>query len=144
MLANYCPYDQELAYKNSHRDSRCYRPENQPLGETNLNQFSVVLLQSLFRYGELRTGEVFDRIEVFRSWLDLGAVHRTMPSKTSDRTSSSRMLSSQCRFLSLSVIFIGVFLSQKVRLCVLGRHLRSNWKRSISLCLPRSESDCPR
>jgi hypothetical protein len=30
MLADYCPYNQELAYKNSNRDSRCYRPENQP------------------------------------------------------------------------------------------------------------------
>lgn len=30
MLANYCPYEQELAYKNSHRDSRCYRSSNQP------------------------------------------------------------------------------------------------------------------
>ena len=33
MLANYCPYEQEVAYNNSHRDSRCYRPENQPPGE---------------------------------------------------------------------------------------------------------------
>jgi len=30
MLADYCPYNQELAYKNSNRDSRCYRTENQP------------------------------------------------------------------------------------------------------------------
>jgi hypothetical protein len=30
MLADYCPYNQELAYKNSNRDSRCYRSENQP------------------------------------------------------------------------------------------------------------------
>ena len=29
-LADYCPYNQELAYKNSNRDSRCYRSENQP------------------------------------------------------------------------------------------------------------------
>jgi hypothetical protein len=30
MLANYCPYEQELAYRNSHRDSRCSRADNQP------------------------------------------------------------------------------------------------------------------
>ena len=31
ILADYCPYNQELAYKNSSRDSRCYRANNQPL-----------------------------------------------------------------------------------------------------------------
>ena len=31
ILADYCPYNQELAYKNSNRDSRCYRASNQPL-----------------------------------------------------------------------------------------------------------------
>lgn len=30
MLADYCPYKQELAFKNSNRDSRCYIKENQP------------------------------------------------------------------------------------------------------------------
>jgi hypothetical protein len=30
MLADYCPYNQELAYKNSNRDSRCYLSDNQP------------------------------------------------------------------------------------------------------------------
>ena len=30
MLADFCPYNQELAYKNTNRDSRCYRTENQP------------------------------------------------------------------------------------------------------------------
>ncbi|CAF3626894.1 unnamed protein product [Adineta steineri] len=43
MLADYCPYDQELAYKNSNRDSRCYRSENQPPNTENyaLEKYSV-------------------------------------------------------------------------------------------------------
>ncbi|CAF3862207.1 unnamed protein product, partial [Rotaria sp. Silwood1] len=35
MLADYCPYNQELSYKNSNRDSRCYRSENQPPNNEN-------------------------------------------------------------------------------------------------------------
>ncbi|CAF1298982.1 unnamed protein product [Rotaria sordida] len=35
MLADYCPYNQELTYKNSNRDSRCYRSENQPPNKEN-------------------------------------------------------------------------------------------------------------
>jgi len=38
ILADYCPYNQELAYKNSNRDSRCYKPENQP---PNVENYAV-------------------------------------------------------------------------------------------------------
>ncbi|CAF5202145.1 unnamed protein product [Rotaria magnacalcarata] len=42
MLADYCPYNQELTYKNTNRDSRCYRSENQPPSRENyaLEKFS--------------------------------------------------------------------------------------------------------
>ncbi|CAF3448418.1 unnamed protein product, partial [Rotaria socialis] len=42
MLADYCPYNQELTYKNTNRDSRCYRSENQPSSRENyaLEKFS--------------------------------------------------------------------------------------------------------
>ncbi|CAF1133400.1 unnamed protein product [Adineta ricciae] len=35
MLADYCPYNQELTYRNTNRDSRCYRSENQPPSKEN-------------------------------------------------------------------------------------------------------------
>ncbi len=43
MLADYCPYNQELAYKNSNRDSRCYRSENQPPSKRKKQKLVIYL-----------------------------------------------------------------------------------------------------
>ena len=52
MLADYCPYNQELSYKNSNRDSRCYRTENQPPSiDKNL---SIFLLTFVFLYFKIQ------------------------------------------------------------------------------------------
>jgi hypothetical protein len=43
MLADYCPYNQELAYKNSNRDSRCYFTENQPPRNDDSNEILLII-----------------------------------------------------------------------------------------------------
>jgi len=48
MLADYCPYNQELAYKNSNRDSRCYFTENQPPRNDDSNEILLIIFFCFF------------------------------------------------------------------------------------------------
>jgi hypothetical protein len=48
MLADYCPYNQELAYKNSNRDSRCYFTENQPPRNDDSNEILLIIFSCFF------------------------------------------------------------------------------------------------
>lgn len=53
MLADFCPYNQELAYKNSNRDSRCYRTENQPTINENYALEKYSSMSKCFDHGSI-------------------------------------------------------------------------------------------
>jgi len=76
MLADYCPYNQELAYKNSNRDSRCYRSENQPpstILKKNIHFFLFISLIDTENYAlEKYSSEskCFDHGSIWEQYID--------------------------------------------------------------------------
>ncbi|CAF0990282.1 unnamed protein product [Didymodactylos carnosus] len=64
-FADYCPYNQELSFKNSKRDSRCYLEENQPLNVENyaLEQYSSK--SKCFNHGSV-WNQYFDKCQMRR------------------------------------------------------------------------------